>query len=856
MKLERSILILLAVAILFVNCSKTSEKRKIKLAQNERGETTLQTLSTTVRLEGRERRTLAVLFFQNLTGDANLQWLQKGLTEMFIRTLSQSNYLTVLTTERLLELFERLGKKDIPDKIEGDLAAVVAKEAQVEVLLTGQIVKNGEQLTIQVRLQQPPPGVVLQEESISGAGLENIFAMVDNLSQKIRNELQLTFDNASSQKGIADLTTNSLDAWRYYADGKALKDKLLYNEAIPDLEKAIQLDTTFVAAYLDLFSLYLSIGESEKAASLYEKFKKYRDTAAPQERYQIDLIDAKIKSDAVKYIATFNEWLEKYPDDRDAHYNLAQLYRSWNNDKQAIKYFENTIAIDPKYKLAYNQLGYAYAYIGNFVEAMGALKKYQELSPNEANPYDSMGEINFLFGKYEKAEDYFKQALKINKNFISSIRSLGLLKLYTGDYNKALAYFEHMLHQSQDKARRASAYYLIALTQLKLGNRDKAIENCQKTLLEKQFDFQTIDLIHQIYLSRGDSAQAKAFIETQYNSFLSKYNAGFLPMQMLNALCWISIWWRVNEHQSIALAEQTIADLIKSSDHAYKNSNLTDVKLMLTLLYIGAQEEQKIDKLWAEKEMLPTELWSMLKDVKNFSYSNQWQAFGLLNELYYDHYDEGLAVLKDFINFAYQNNAQPMEMMNRLLLADLYLHHGNKELAELEQKQAGVASEKTWKIIGPFEYDNGYHKKYPPEKEIKLGNLYSTKFGDIEWQPEADAKEDGFINFAEIFFPGYWSVAYGLVYVNSPEIKNVQFRFGSDDMGKIWLNDNEVWALHNEGPAIFDDNKIDVTLKEGLNKILVKVCNTVGDWGFFFRITDENGIGVPDIQFISFEAIS
>jgi hypothetical protein len=227
-----------------------------------------------------------------------------------------------------------------------------------------------------------------------------------------------------------------------------------------------------------------------------------------------------------------------------------------------------------------------------------------------------------------------------------------------------------------------------------------------------------------------------------------------------------------------------------------------------------------------------------------------------MNELYYENYDEGLAVCKDFIDFAYKNNAQPMEMMNRLLLADLYIHQGYKELAELEQKRAGVASEENWKIIGPFEYDNGYHKKYPPEKEIKLSQLYKTKSGKVLWQPAMDAKQDGFINFAEIFSLGYWSVAYGLIYVNSPETKNVQFRFGSDDQGKIWLNDNEVWALHKGGPAVFDDNKIDVTLKKGLNKILVKVCNTVGDWGFFFRITDENGIGVPDIQFISFEAIS
>jgi hypothetical protein len=40
-------------------------------------------------------------------------------------------------------------------------------------------------------------------------------------------------------------------------------------------------------------------------------------------------------------------------------------------------------------------------------------------------------------------------------------------------------------------------------------------------------------------------------------------------------------------------------------------------------------------------------------------------------------------------------------------------------------------------------------------------------------------------------------------------------------------------------------------LNKGRNKVLIKVLNTVGDWGFFFRVTDENGIGIEDVRFVS-----
>ena len=114
---------------------------------------------------------------------------------------------------------------------------------------------------------------------------------------------------------------------------------------------------------------------------------------------------------------------------------------------------------------------------------------------------------------------------------------------------------------------------------------------------------------------------------------------------------------------------------------------------------------------------------------------------------------------------------------------------------------------------------------------------------------------DGFINFNGTDQIFNWAVGYGLIYINSPDEKKVQFRFGTDDEVKIWLNDKEIWRLFQGGPAVFDDNKINVTLKKGLNKVLIKVCNSVSDYGFFFRITDEDGIGVQDIKYVSADKV-
>lgn len=121
----------------------------------------------------------------------------------------------------------------------------------------------------------------------------------------------------------------------------------------------------------------------------------------------------------------------------------------------------------------------------------------------------------------------------------------------------------------------------------------------------------------------------------------------------------------------------------------------------------------------------------------------------------------------------------------------------------------------------------------------------------VRWQHSNDGMEDGFIQFNQIFEKANWKVGYGLIFIDSPDEREVQFRFGTDDGSKLWLNDQEIWKLNRTNPAIFDLFKRTVTLKKGMNKVLIKVFNTVGDWGFFFRVTDEQGIGAKGITFVS-----
>ncbi len=849
MKYKKLILIGLMLNIAFFFCDRNSERRKIKLSDQTTTLTQNQQFSSTIRLEPKERRTIAVMFFQNLTGDDNLQWLQKGLTEMLIRALSQSSSLSILSTDRLLEIIDQIEKTRAQQDVDLDIAAVVGKEANVEAVLVGQIRKKGGALSIQVKLQEPNQGIALREETVEGKGLEAIFTMVDELTQKLKDDLQLTFEKADAIRGISDITTNNLDAWREFTTGKDFVDKFLSNDAIPHYEKAVALDSNFAAAILNLYPLYLKNQKTEEAKQLYQKLVQLKPSCIKNEQYRIDLIEASLSNDDLKYLQTLERWLEQCPNDRDAHMRMADIYRSWNNWEEEIRCLRNLLQIDPKYKLAYNRLAYDYTYMGIFDKAIAELRQYKALTSDEASPYNSSGEIYLMLGEYDKAEQNLKQALEINKDFLISILHLGYLYLYRGDYEEALNMYQQYLEKATNSSESADANFMLGNTYLVLEDHEKARKHFQKALEQNPFNVLCVDLLCETYRLPEDSNIVNNIQQKTYARLKELLNSETQRERALGSLICLSLFRDVSKSMTIEILKQVMRSL-ENSTNPSAVLYVSNIKFVLTLLYGNTRQYDEIEPLWVNQEIVPSEFWRFLKDIHSNSYSNHWKAYGLLNSLFYKDLDSGFALYQPLIQYAEQNRAQSMEMMLRLFLTDLYRAAKDTINWEAQKKYVGVPCENSWMVIGPFEYKDGFRKKYPPEKKIQLNKSYKEKSWQVKWQRAHDGMEDGFINFSQIFEQNNWKVAYGLIYLVSPENREVQFRFGTDNGSKVWLNDEEIWKLNRNGDAVFDDYNRTVTLHKGRNKVLIKVNNTVGDWGFFFRVTDEKGIGFPDIRFV------
>ncbi|MCB9502021.1 MAG: hypothetical protein H6696_08790 [Deferribacteres bacterium] len=81
-------------------------------------------------------------------------------------------------------------------------------------------------------------------------------------------------------------------------------------------------------------------------------------------------------------------------------------------------------------------------------------------------------------------------------------------------------------------------------------------------------------------------------------------------------------------------------------------------------------------------------------------------------------------------------------------------------------------------------------------------------------------------------------MAYALAEFKSAKEKDIKLFLGSNDGAKIWLNDEVIYNRHLGRRAFADNEFLDIHVKKGWNRLLVKVENLGASWGLYVRLID------------------
>lgn len=148
-----------------------------------------------------------------------------------------------------------------------------------------------------------------------------------------------------------------------------------------------------------------------------------------------------------------------------------------------------------------------------------------------------------------------------------------------------------------------------------------------------------------------------------------------------------------------------------------------------------------------------------------------------------------------------------------------------------------------WNLAGPFpaaDMDD-LLTVHPPEQEIVFAGKYKGKNdAEVGWRT-VQADEGGYVRLSSLVRPNEQVLVYGLVYVLSPDDRAAHLLLGSDDGVRVWVNDELVYTNPAYRGAYPDQDRVPVNLKKGWNKVLLKVLQGAGGWGYYVRFADPLG---------------
>lgn len=161
-------------------------------------------------------------------------------------------------------------------------------------------------------------------------------------------------------------------------------------------------------------------------------------------------------------------------------------------------------------------------------------------------------------------------------------------------------------------------------------------------------------------------------------------------------------------------------------------------------------------------------------------------------------------------------------------------------------KPTGLAKMSPWSVLGtlPAPGENGakaFTSDFGPEKGVDLSRKYQD--GKTAWRTEAK-----FIDGKVHELPSIVGATYLYRTIESPDERTIDLSLGSDDGIKVWLNGKQVLAKNVARAAAADQEKLGVILQSGRNELLMKIVNTGGIGGFYFKKTGESVKGLsPEI---------
>ena len=405
--------------------------------------------------------TIAIVNFENKTGDKDLDKWSTGIRDLLITDLAQSKFLDVLSDSDVYGILKKFDLADISTYSTDDLVRI-ADAGGAQYTVNGSYLKAGDQIIINATCQKPHSRDLISPIRLTCRGFEEITVRIDEITQKIKSDLNLSQAQIAGDidMNIGQISTPNTEAWAYYVESRRYHFRDEPEKAIPLLQKALALDPEFVMATRALDSAYNNIGdwpESRKyTARTLELIEKHPERVSERDRLFIEQCYYgwnKPEPEWGKSLDAGRKLIALYPDDPMSNYYMAVVNDLIENWDEALKYYEKSVSAKSRFASTYSYMSSAYRAINEPAKAQDVLEKYLREVENTASGHQSLGYLHISQNRLDLAGRELETAETLNPSdwFNRSLR--GDILMLKGDLAGAEAEYRALLDEKLPMAR-------------------------------------------------------------------------------------------------------------------------------------------------------------------------------------------------------------------------------------------------------------------------------------------------------------------------------------------------------------------------------------------------------------------
>jgi adenylate cyclase len=366
-----------------------------------------------------DKPSIAILPFDNLSGDPDQEYLADGITENIIAVLSTVPAMFVIARN---SAFTYKGK---PVKVQK-----VAEDLGVQYVLEGSVQKSGSRVRVTAQLIDAIKGHHLWADRYD-RDFQDVFALQDEITLKILTDLQVKLTHG--QQAYMHETTNNLEAWRNFVKAIDFFERFTKEDnakAREFFERAVKMDPEYAAAWTMLAWTHwidASYGFSQSRSECFNRAVELAQRALDLDNTNPD-VHALLggihlfRGQHEQAISEGKSAIALRPNDACNIAILAQTMSYAGRSEEAIALMNRAMRLNPYYPEWYiGILAQSYYVAGRYEEAIETynelLERRQRTGGNVLLTNIGLALAYLRAGKEEEARDHAKEVLKIDANF-------------------------------------------------------------------------------------------------------------------------------------------------------------------------------------------------------------------------------------------------------------------------------------------------------------------------------------------------------------------------------------------------------------------------------------------------------